>query len=397
MNQHKATMRPAYAAVFVAESLDPETALTRHRDGWRRLAEQTEAATFFMWPEVFEAWWRELAEGVEARVIVVHQGDALKGVLPVMRATVQRGPAFVPRIDYAPYDRCFSPGGLRKFRVRQLSSVVSWRAMSLRPTLLCAKADQPEVILAVTNVMGATREVDEIVLPVRRGDEDLWLAGLRAAGLSPWVHDLQRSVITLDKVRSFDEVIAAQNHNFRKNIRRARTAAADAGLAYTFHVGRDQIAPHLETIAKLAAESWKGAGHPQGWTAIPYAEGQQRFIERLLSDSTSELTPVLNLGMAGDAPVIAMLFVRHGAAATGLLVFRGQLCSDASPGILGMGALVDWCAANGVSRFDLNATQDWIRHFSDASHMLVNVAAFRPTLRGRVYDVIARAWRKLRK
>jgi hypothetical protein len=55
-----------------------------------------------------------------------------------------------------------------------------------------------------------------------------------------------------------------------------------------------------------------------------------------------------------------------------------------------MGCLIDYAVAQGLRTFDLNATQDWLRHIADSHHMLVNVCAFRPTLRGRVYEVIAR-------
>jgi CelD/BcsL family acetyltransferase involved in cellulose biosynthesis len=61
--------------------------------------------------------------------------------------------------------------------------------------------------------------------------------------------------------------------------------------------------------------------------------------------------------------------------------------------LMGMGRLIDYAMAQGLQTFDLNATQDWLRHIADSSHMLVNVAAFRPTLRGRIYDVIARGRR----
>jgi hypothetical protein len=375
---------------LVAACLDADTALALHGSGWLRLAQTVGESTFFMWPAVFDAWRQVLAQGVVPRVIVVLRGAQVVGVLPLMQATVRRGPAFVPRIDYGPFDRDLSPGGMRAFAVRQVSSIVSWRALALRPALLCADADRGVVIEAVTQVLADMDGVDQIVLPVRDGEEAVWMAGFQAAGLHPWLHALQRKVLTVNQVRPFDDIVAAQSRDFRKNVRRARAHAAEVGLTYAIHVGHDAVLPQMESMAQLAAQSWKGVGGRADNTAIPYAGAQQRFFERVFGDRASGMTPVLLTGAVAGQPVIASLCMQHGQTLTGLLTFRNDQHAAASPGLMGMGCLIDYAVAQGLQAFDLNATQDWLRHIADSSHMLVNVCAFRPTLRGRVYDMIAR-------
>ena len=373
--------------------VDGRVAIVRYGEVWRSLAETVGSATLFMWPAIFDAWQQELAQGVSAEVLLAHCGSRLVGILPLMRATVLRGPAFVPRIDYAPYDRDLAPPSLRPFPVRQVSSMVSWRATSLRPTLLCAPDDRASVIMAVAAALADMRGVDQIVLPVPVEEATLWLQGLRHAGLSPWTHDLQRKVLTLDALRPFEDIIAAQNRNFRKNVARARAAAAEAGVIWSIHDGPDQVLPHLDTIARVAGESWKGQGAGDRM-AIPYAGPQQRFFERLLRDRHSGLSPLLAIAACGGQVISVALCQRHGEAMTGLLMFRNALHPDASPGLLLLGAVIDHAAAQGLRRLDLNTTQDWMRHVADTSHQLVNVVAFRPTIRGRAWELIARARRR---
>lgn len=372
--------------------LDGRAAIAGYGDAWRRLAEAVGCATLFMWPAIFDAWQHELSAGVSAEVLLVHYGTRLVGVLPLMRAIVRRGPAFVPRIDYAPFDRDLAPPALRPFPVRQVSSVVSWRATSLRPTLLCLEEDRASVIDAVTAALAGLRGVDQIVLPVRAEDAALWHQGLRRARLSPWTHDLQRKVLTLEALRPFDHIVADQNRNFRKNVARARAAAGEAGLVWSIHDGFDQVLPHLSTIARVAGESWKGKGLGDRM-AIPYAGPQQRFFERLLQDRQSGLSPLLGIGSRQDEPVCVALCKRHGESLTGLLMFRNELHPEASPGLLLLGAVIDHAVRQGIRRLDLNTTQDWMRHVADTSHQIVNVVAFRPTLPGRAWQIIARARR----
>lgn len=374
------------------DSVAPDEARPELLAAWRDLAAEVADATVFMWPFAFLAWRRTLGEGVPTEILVARRGERLAGVLPVMRTNVWRGPAFVPRIDYGPFDRDLAGGGRRPFPVRQISSVASWRAACLRPTLLCRPQDRAEVAHAVALRLGRAPGVDQIVLPVRDGEEAPWLDGLQEAGLRPWVHRLGRQVLTLEHVRPIDDILRDQSANFRRNIRRARAAADAAGLAFRVLVGRDHVRSNMDLLARLAAESWKGKSDA-GRIAIPYAGGQQSFFQALLAEPDPGIQPVLCLGETGDGPQFAALTIRHGETLSGLLTFRRESLDAASPGLLGKATLVDWCAANGVTRFDLNTTQDWLRHLSDTTHELVNVVAFRRTPAGLLYEPVAR-WRR---
>jgi CelD/BcsL family acetyltransferase involved in cellulose biosynthesis len=202
-------------------------------------------------------------------------------------------------------------------------------------------------------------------------------------------------VLTLEHVRPAEEILRDQSANFRRNVRRARAAADASGLAFRILEGRRAVLPHRELVARLAAESWKGRPEESDRVAIPYEGAQRRFVEALLAAGDSGLEPVLCLGEIAGEPVQVLLSFRHRATLTALLIFRRDIPAAASAGHLALLTLVDWCLQAGVRRLDLNATQDWLRHLSDSRHRLLNVATFRPTPRGRLYDLIAR-WRRRR-
>lgn len=375
------------------ERVPPEALGAADREGWQRLADTVEDATVFMGPAALGAWRRTIGAAVETEVLLARRGGAVVGVLPVMRSRVRRGPAFVPRIDYGAFDADLSGPRRRPFPVRQLSSIVSWRATSLRPTLLCAPRDRDGVARAMATALARVRDVDQIALPVREGEEAPWLEGFQAAGLDPWLHALGRSVLTLERVRPVEAIVAEQNGKFRQNVRRARAAAAAAGLSFRVLRGADEVGPRLGLVAEIAAESWKGSGDTPDRLAIPYGGAQRRYIEALLDGSGAGVEPVLCLGETAEGVVVVVLCCRHGPTLATLLTFRRDVLGSASPGLLAILAVIDWSAAEGVGRVDLNATQDWVRHFSDSTHRIVNVLAFRPTLRGRAYGAIAR-WRR---
>lgn len=361
---------------------------------WQRLALGVGDATCFMLPAWFRTWHRVLAEGDEACVIAVRDGETLVGVLPLMRARVWRGPSCVPRVDYSPADRGLVPGGRRPLPLRQLASVVSWPAASLRPTLLAAAADRPAVTRAVAAALLAMPGYDVVVLPVFVGaDADLWRAAFVAAGGRPALHELHRDVFTLEAVRPFDAVVAGQPKKFRQNVRRARAAAESFGIDITVHEGRAAVGARFGMLAGVAAESWKHTGRDGAQTALPYAGRQQAFFETLLAEEGTGLEPLLVEARVQGAPIAVLLAVRHAATVTALVTFRDASCAAASPGLLLLGRLIDWSAAKGVQRFDINATQDWVRHIADSRRTLANLVVFAPRLPARGFELLSRAAR----
>jgi len=374
-----------------AEDLPVDVALSRHGDDWRRLAAEAADSTLFMHPAVTQSWAEGIAPGhVRPSVAIVREKTRLLGVLPLMRARMWRGPALVPRLDYAPYDTDLAPGTKRVLPVRQLASLVSWRCAAVRPTALALPRDRPVVLGALAPLLARSKGVDQIVLPTLDGaDAALWQDAFGRAGVDAWVHRSKRPVLTLQNVRPVEELIAGASRNFRRRIARARNAAQDCELTFEVLAG-PAARTGLPLVAEVAKRSWKAAAPTPDRIAIPYAGPQQSFIEGLLEKGSDDLDPVLILGRIAGEPVVATLCLRHGDCLTPLVTFRTDAAPEASPGLLSLAAAIDWAAEAGIARIDWNATQDWLRPLADRESSLCTLVAFLPTLRGRLYDRIAR-------
>lgn len=378
-------------------STPADQALAQFHDTWRDLAKRVPQSTFFMHPTVFAAWHSNLSNNAPCTVISAHSRDRLVAVLPMVSTKVVRGPSFAPRIDYLPADRKFAPGQRRLFPYQQLSSVVSWPATSIRPTLLVDPEHHRDVVFAFAEHFAGCKGIDQIVLPVLEDSSVHWAGGLQSAGLRPWVHDLGRKVLTIENLRPFAAITAEQSSNFRRNIKRARKAAKLAGLRFETHAGYDAVFQALPKLDILAAQSWKALPPSDTRVTIPYEGDQARFFGDILERKDPTLTPVVVLAVADDQPVSGCLCFLHGSTVSGLIMFHNNRLPKASPGLMMLEPLIDWALNAGATRLDLNATQDWLRHLADTQTRFVNVLAFRPTFRGHCFGLVKAAAEKLRR
>jgi hypothetical protein len=382
------------------ELLDAATALAGHRGAWAALVAQSETANAFALPCAFDAWRRTLAADVEPGVLIARRGEDLVGVMAIMRATVRRGPSFCPRHDFAPADRVFlAPGRPRPFRLRQISPVVSVAGTMTVPAPLCRAADRTAVIRAMAAQLPRIGGWDVMVTPVveAAGQQD-WIDALRAAGLRPWALELHRVVMGIARVEPFEAVVARQNRNFRRNIRRAREEADRIGLAIDICEGAEAVA-RLDALAEVAGASWKSRPREDLEITVPYEGAQRRFYEALVRDADMAqdgACAVLAIATVAGAPVAAVLCLRHGDSLTAGVTFHSHAFPKASPGLLSVGGLIDWAFEKKLARFDLNGTHEWIRHLADEARAVNHVGAFAPTARGRWFGLLHGALRAVR-
>lgn len=367
---------------------------------WRDLARDCADATCFAMPAYFRAWRDTLSDDVTPFLLTAWAGERLAGIMPMMQATVRRGPSCAPRHDFAPSDRgLLNSRRPRPFRLRQLSPVVSMPAVYVGPAPLCRGQDRPAVIRAFARSLGGMTRWDSLVLPLdAETEQEAWCAALKAEGLSPWVLSLGRRIGGIDGVVPFSEIVARQNRNFRRNVRRAEGAARQLGLDIALHQARDAVRKALPDLAAVAAESWKETGRDGAELLIPYSGRQRAFVEALIANPglDAEMTPVLGLATLQDRPVAALLWLRHGDRVTALLTFRTAAAERASPGLLLVGRMIDWAAARNLSAVDLNVTQDWARHLTDRVRTQNNVVCFSNGLRGRALGAVSALARRLK-
>ena len=380
--------------------LDPWHGFDAIEAEWRALSLMAERPSCFASPSYFRAWRDTLSDDVEPFLLVARRGGLMQGVMPLMRATVRRGPLCAPRHDFAPSDRgLLGPGKPRPIRVDQLSPIVSMPAAWVGPAPLCLSPGRRQVVRAMASAIAGMTRWQVFALPVDAGDEQVeWLDALRAAGLNPWVLELGRHIGGITKVEPFATIVAQQNRNFRRNIRRAQQAANAAGLKIHVHEGRAEVAPRLPLLAAIAAQSWKQTGRANVDLTVPYLGAQQRFFERLITDPATDPdgTPLLAIATCAGTPVAASLMMLHGDRLTGLVTFCNDQIPEASPGMLVLGRMIDWVAERGLAGFELNATHEWTRRLIDETRTQNIVVCFSRTLRGRALALISATARRLR-
>ena len=212
----------------------------------------------------------------------------------------------------------------------------------------------------------------------------------------PRIQTLGRVVQDLRTLAPFQDVVNRQKKKFRQNVRRAQADAAEAGVAFAVYTGKATVESMFGTIASLARASWKHDGRANTDVHIAYEGAQQRFFEALLVSDVLQAEPILAVASDAEGPLAVLLMLQHSASVTALLTFWNGRQPLASPGLLLMGAAIDWAAGKGLKRFDFNATAPWVRYIVDARSTVCHLVIFAPTWRGRMLAAMARLAQRLR-
>lgn len=368
------------------------------RDDWQRLVDAVPSAEWSAQPAAFDSWRAVLRPDDRLFLITARdKSGALRGVMPVSVDTAWRGPSLMPRYDYDPRDAGLIVSKSRRpIPVAQLSPPSSIPATFLWTGPLCRPEHRPEVFRSIALGFRQVPGWAVAVLPAKTDMEKDWLSALSDAGLSAHRHDLGRMVLNIDKLAPFDDILARQKWKFRQNVRRARKRAETDKLRFDIFAGRAEVLPRLQTVAYVAGKSWKATGRSTVDVHLPYAGEQRAYFEHLLARDDTSAIPVLGVVSDADGPVAVLLMLRHGSGLTALLTFWDGRHAKASPGLLLMGTAIDWATEQGLSRLDLNATASWVRHISDSTTELCNIAVFNQSFQGRAYAAFARAIRRVR-
>lgn len=373
---------------LIATVIEDETAMADLLPEWRALADAVQPTSIFLDPAVWQSWRRTLASDARPLLFVVRAAERLVGVLPAMIKRAWRGPTLGIRYDYDPADRRFlTDATWRMVRLRQLSPILSLPATMLGPMLLAEPEHRREVIFTVTAAIAATRGWDVAVIPLEQPEVALWQNGFAAAKLRSVQQNLDRKSFSLSNAVSFNTVVARRNQKFRANVRRVSRAAERAGITITISHDRPAM---LSLLTQISQESWKAVVRTGEHVMVPFAGPQRDFIEDLLL-GTDGPQSVATIAWLGGKPVAILLGVARHRTLTTLLTFWTGAAKEASPGLLTMGAMIDWAALNGIEVVDFNSNSPWIRYLADRCAVQQNLLAFAPILRGAALAALRNA------
>lgn len=384
---------------FTASVLDGAAGFSAIRAEWQALFATVEGSAWLCDPQSFHAWERQLRQKGGTLIVAVRDAAGnLRGILPLMRDLAWRGPAAAPRYDYDPQDRdLIVKRRVRPIPVRQISTVGSLPATLLWVTPLCRPEDKRAVQVAIAGAIVGLVGWDVTVLPAMEGEEEIgWQDAFASHGLNVRIQRLGRVAQDLHELAPFKTVVDRQKKKFRQNVRRAQTAATEAGLRFEIQVGAEAITSNFGTTAELARASWKHEGRENTDVHLAYDGAQQAYFEAFFASPELKSTPVLGIASDAEGPIAVLLMLRHGSSLTALLTFWNGRQPQASPGLLLLGTAIDWAAKEGLGQFDFNATAPWVRYIADTQRSFCHIIAFAPNLRGRALAMLSGLAQKLR-
>lgn len=362
------------------------------RADWQALCLSTKPGHVFCAPQAIAAWRGLPGVPREVPVLFVRRGGALVGVYPLMLGRVWRGPGFGVRYDYAAADAALMRGGGRRpFPVRQLSGVQSLPATMLRPAYVIAEGEREAVIAAFAEAMTRLPGWTLGTLVVEAGtDLALWRQAFTQLGLPTRVNGINRALRRLEPAVSFGEILAGHAKKFRQNVRRAERAASEAGFSVSIEQGAEAYRRTRDLFAAIAAASWKTDGREEEDIHAPFEGAQRQFLDALCLPDDPATQPVVSvLSIAGN-PVAVLASVMFGETFTMLFTFIDPAAAAYSPGVLLIGATIDWAHANGARVIDYNSNSPHTRRYANAALEAENLLVFNRTLAGRACAAIAR-------
>ena len=383
----------AASGPLTASILRGEQGLCEVREDWQALFGSIPESTWSFAPEVFASWIATLRDARDVYLVTVRdERGQLRGLYPLMLDFTWRGPSCSARFDYDPQDRgLIASQRLRPVPLRQLTVMASLPATMLCVGPLCQPADLLQVYQAMARAILGLSGWDVLVLPAFEGQQaTAWRAAFQSCGVQARVQTLNREVSNLRQIGPFADVVARQNGKFRQNLRRAQKVATAEGLDIRLAVGPEQVACQFGVVESVARNSWKHQGRAGAQVHIAYEGRQQRFFERLMSSGSLAGTPLVAVATDADGPLAVLTLLQFGCAVTALLTFWDGRLAKASPGMLLMGAAIDWAADHGATRFELNSTASWVRHITDTTETVCNIVVFKPTAYGRALGQLAR-------
>ncbi|HET8897893.1 MAG TPA: GNAT family N-acetyltransferase [Rhodanobacteraceae bacterium] len=341
---------------------------------WDALFARCPHAAVALTPTWMLAWWASYgsayANGVGAlRVICVHRGDALIGVLPLYR---RRNMA---RIGPSPHEWLLLSSG----EAEHEESCTEYL------DLLCRDEDGGDCVAAVATCLQrwpwqriALRLLDRrtALAGLSGALADFALVRIRDAGVCP-IADLSGGM---------EAYLARLSSSARYRMRRAlREADSDA---LRFHVASaDEAVGALDELGRLHQQHWVEAGSPGCFAAPRWVD----FHRRLLATLYPQGRAVIATLYASDQAVAAIYgFLAHGSFhyyQTG--VSRESIPGVRSPGILANLLLMRHLAEHGVTSYDfLRGQSRYKRELSTREGGLVDIEIWRKS-------AVARSWMRL--
>lgn len=377
---HRATLAPQ----LTARELDLSTLSDAQLVDWRDLTQQSGSGAFFASPMFVRTFASVFSDRTSISILCFYDTEnKMRGLVPLMRNRVRRGPSFNTRYSYqdADYDLLQAPPPKLPLPAAQLSTPLGLEPTALRSEILAAPEMYQTIVKAIP---AAIADLNGWNLGVFVLDDDDCSAFAQGP-LRTLKRPLDRNLKFVSKVQPADAFVALQNQKFRQNVRRSVKFSKNAGATFEIIRGAEDVLPAMIEFDDLARRSWKniknGGRAVSEEVLIPFNARQNQFFISLIQ--LDEAEPVMVAARIDGVMISAMLMSLH---CNRLLTFL--IYSDVEHARLGIGRLtlhtaIDFAHAEGVDEIDYNSNASWTIPYSDRVSKRSNMIFTAPSLAGR--------------
>ena len=321
------------------------------RDDWNRLLLQSEAPDIFRTYEWTTTWWRHFGAGDQMSVLVVHDGDRVVGIAPMM----------VRRESF------------RGFPVRMLTFMTN--RFTSRAGIIVAERQRAVALALSRQWRRHASEWDVLALRVMSRDSLSTSAlgeGIRRAGLWAGDPEFSQSLHGIDIAGEYARFIKTRSANFRRSLRqcRNRLGRVESGVFEVLTTG-PEARPGVERLFRLATKSPKEQD-----AEVSMGEMGERFFADI-ADAFAASHGYENRFLTVDGEdVCGMLSLRLGRAIYPMITFYDPAYRSLSPGRLVLNDLARHYWERGdVDHIDLNSNTENVLPWSNTQRDFVTYYA----------------------
>jgi CelD/BcsL family acetyltransferase involved in cellulose biosynthesis len=306
------------------EEVHDSSALPRHADEWRALAERASEGGLFLTWEWVAAWLEHFRGKRPLVVLLVREGTRLVGVLPLLE------------------ERMGFWGSGRRL-------VGAANNQSPRAGVLCEGETEP-VLRALLEHLSSTRRSIRLVLPVHEAQSPLAAAlKVAAPGFGLLTRFSRRSpVVRIEQ--GWDAYVKTRSKQTRRAWQRKRRHLEQGGpLRYRVVTDPKDAAPAMADVFEIERHSWK-EDTGTSFTADPALEP---FYRDLALGFAARGWLRLHLLYVNEAPVAHVFAARYRGELLAIKASYDQRSHQLSPGINLMLRLIEQAFAEGAEAVDL--------------------------------------------
>lgn len=293
------------------EILDGDSVFDRYSEGWNFLHRTSEDATPFQSMLWQQTWLRHFSSGHRLRTILVHEGNDLVGLYPLIRGGGPWSPIRPAGVGPSDY---------------------------LAPLTLERSQPVYDAIQSALEDLAKRHLIDLHQIPSDHPFAD---------GLASFDRIDQAKCLVLDLPASFEEYVAGLSKSLRYDVRRLEGKALKEKGARVEWISPDTVDEFAEQFFHLHRLRWKSRGLPGAF----FGKGE-KFQSDWMRAAVQDGTLIMNRLVADGKPVGCVYAMRSGSTCYFYQAGMDPEASSLSPGTILVAKMIERAIVDGCRTFD---------------------------------------------